>query len=382
MLTHTQFQNLAKQFMGNAVKATAGDNVWIEYQGDVGKTLADACADALNDMGATPFVIDAGAGALRALFDAADASGDREGYFKSEGAKLLEKMKTMQGYIRICDRHETERANFNPDDMMDYRRFMMKDVTDHRVKHTRWLVTDAPTDEFAESCGMSRDEFDEFYYGACMADYSLMGEAVKPLEALMTSGKKVRITGKETDISFSIEGIPAKECTGEFNIPDGECFTAPVKDSVNGHILYGPSSYLGTHFPWIKLTCENGRIMTAESEGDDLTKRLNDILDTDPGARYFGEFAIAFNPMVTKPVGSILFDEKIAGSFHLTPGQCYEDIAPNGNVSAVHWDMVKIQRPDFGGGDIYIDDELIRRDGIFVREDLKALNPENLLKTS
>ncbi len=381
MLNQTQFQDLAKQFMGNAVKATTGDNIWIEYQGDVGKTLADACATYLETIGATSYVIDAGAGALRALFDAAEQSGDRDAYFQSEGEKLLEKMKTMQGYIRICDRHETERANFKPADMMDYRRLMMKNVTDHRVKNTRWLVTDAPTDEFAQSCGMSRDEFDKFYYGACMTDYSKMAEAVKPLEDLMTRGKHVRITGKETDISFSIEGIPSKPCTGEFNIPDGECFTAPVRDSVNGHILYGPSSYLGIHFPWIKLHCENGRVEKAESEGEDLTKKLNDILDTDPGARYFGEFAIGFNPMVTKPVGSILFDEKIAGSFHLTPGQCYEDIAPNGNVSAVHWDMVKIQRPEFGGGDIYIDDELIRRDGVFVREDLKGLNPENLLKS-
>jgi len=345
MLTHTQFQNLAKQFMGNAVKAAKGDNIWVEYQGEVGKILADACADYLKSIDAIPFVIDAGSGVLGELFDKAKNSNDRHAYFQNEGQILLEKMKDMQGYIRICDRHDTERANFNPDDMMDYRKLMMK-------------------------------------YGACMADYSLMGEAVKPLEALMTSGKHVRITGKETDISFSIECIPAKECTGEFNIPDGECFTAPVKDSVNGHILYGPSSYLGIHFPWIKLECEHGRVVDAKSEGDDLTKKLNDILDTDPGARYFGEFAIGFNPMVTKPVGSILFDEKIAGSFHLTPGQCYEDIAPNGNVSAVHWDMVKIQRPDFGGGDIYIDDELIRRDGIFVREDLKGLNPENLLKTS
>ena len=380
MLTQTQFNDLAKQFMDSAVKAKTGDDIWIEYQGDTGLKLADACAKYIQSIGAKPFVIDAGAGALNATFDAAEKSDNRDAYFQSEGQRLLDKMKTMQGYIRICDRHETERANFNPDDMMDYRRLMMKEVTDHRVKHTRWLVVDSPTPEFADSCRMTESEFDEFYYNACMADYSKMGDAVKPLEDLMTNGKHVRITGKDTDISFSIEGIPAKECTGERNIPDGECFTAPVRDSVNGQILYGPSSYLGIHFPWIKLNCEDGRVIKAEFEGADLTKKLNDILDTDPGARYFGEFAIAFNPMVTKPVGSILFDEKIAGSFHLTPGQCYDDIAPNGNKSAVHWDMVKIQRPEFGGGDIYIDDELIRRDGVFVRSDLLGLNPENLMK--
>ncbi len=380
MLTENQYKNLAKQFLGQAVQAKSGESIWIEYQGAVGQNMALTCANYIKSIGGNPFMIDAGADALRQVFDAAERSGDRDGYFQSEGQKLLEKMKSMQGYIRICDRHDVENADFNPDDMMDYRRLMMKDVTDHRVKHTRWLVVDSPTPEFAASCRMSESEFEQFYYNACMADYGRMHEAVKPLEDLMTRGKHVHITGEDTDIQFSIENIPAQQCTGKHNIPDGECFTAPVKDSVNGKILYGPSSYLGIRFPWIKLECEDGRVVNALSDGDGLTKKLNHILDTDAGARYFGEFAIAFNPMVTQPVGSILFDEKIAGSFHLTPGQCYEDIAPNGNKSAVHWDMVKIQRPEFGGGDIVIDGELIRRDGVFVRDDLLGLNPENLMK--
>lgn len=379
MLTKIQLEQLAKQFMSQSVEAQSNDSIWIEYQGDVGRNLADSCAEYIQSIGGNPFVIDAGAGALDDLFKKANESNDRDGYLVQEGEKLLEKMKEMQGYIRICDRHDVERANFNPDDMMDYRRLMMKEVTDHRVNNTRWLVVDSPTPEFAQSCGMNDEEFSQFYFDACMADYSKMADAVKPLENLMKTAKHVHITGEDTDIQFSLEGISAVACTGTHNIPDGECFSCPVKDSVEGKILYGPSSYLGIHFPWVKLECEKGRIVNAISDGEDLTKKLNDILDTDPGARYFGEFAIGFNPMVTKPVGSILFDEKIAGSFHLTPGQCYED-ASNGNNSAVHWDLVKIQRPEFGGGDIVIDGELIRRNGLFVREDLKGLNPENLIK--
>jgi len=378
MLNSSQLDQLSQQFLNGSVEAASGDAVWVEYQGDVGKMLADHCAAYLRSIGAEAFVIDAGADALKTLFDQAEHSGNRDDFFVAEGEKLLQKMQQMQGYIRICDRHNVEAAQFAPDDMMDYRRLMMKDVTDYRVKHTRWLIVDAPTAEFAASCRMDQADFDRFYFNACMADYSKMRQAVKPLEDLMTRGRHVHITGQDTDIQFSIEGIPAQECTGTHNIPDGECFTAPVRDSVNGKILYGPSSYLGIHFPWIKLECEAGRVIAATSETDDLTQKLNGILDTDAGARYFGEFAIGFNPSVTQPVGSILFDEKIAGSFHLTPGQCYEDIAPNGNKSAVHWDMVKIQRPEFGGGDIIIDDELIRRDGLFVRDDLKGLNPENL----
>jgi leucyl aminopeptidase (aminopeptidase T) len=170
MLSQSQFDQLAQQFLGTAVKAKDGESVWVEYQGDVGRVLADHCAKYLQSIGANPFVIDAGAGALRSLFDAADQSGSRDDYFVAEGQKLLAQMKTMQGYIRICDRHDVEKANFNPDDMMDYRRLMMKDTTDYRVKNTRWLVVDAPTPDFAASCRMDQGSFDEFYFNACMTE--------------------------------------------------------------------------------------------------------------------------------------------------------------------------------------------------------------------
>ncbi|HSV42008.1 MAG TPA: aminopeptidase, partial [Methanomassiliicoccales archaeon] len=109
----------------------------------------------------------------------------------------------------------------------------------------------------------------------------------------------------------------------------------------------------------------------------DKTKELNQILDTDEGARYVGEFAIGLNPYVNKPLLDTLFDEKIAGSIHFTPGNSYDE-APNGNHSTIHWDMVLIQTKQWGGGEIYFDDVLIRKDGIFVVDELKGLNPENL----
>jgi aminopeptidase len=107
------------------------------------------------------------------------------------------------------------------------------------------------------------------------------------------------------------------------------------------------------------------------------TSRLNAILDSDEGARYIGEFALGFNPYIREPMRDILFDEKIAGSFHFTPGQAYER-ADNGNRSQVHWDLVSIQRPDYGGGEIYFDEKLIRKDGLFIPEELQSLNPESL----
>ena len=163
---------------------------------------------------------------------------------------------------------------------------------------------------------------------------------------------------------------------GDHNIPDGEVFSCPVRDSVEGVIQYNaPTVYQGVSFDDIRLEFEKGKIVNATSNN---TKRLNEILDSDAGARYIGEFAIGFNPYITEPMRDILFDEKIAGSFHFTPGQAYEE-ADNGNKSQVHWDMVCIQRPEYGGGEIIFDGELIRKDGLFVKEELESLNPDALL---
>ena len=104
---------------------------------------------------------------------------------------------------------------------------------------------------------------------------------------------------------------------------------------------------------------------------------MNKVLDTDAGSRYVGEFSFGLNPYILTPMKDTLFDEKIAGSFHMTPGRCYDE-APNGNQSAIHWDLVCIQRPEYGGGEIYLDGVLVRKDGRFVLPELAGLNPENL----
>jgi len=222
---------------------------------------------------------------------------------------------------------------------------------------------------------MSTEAFENFYFDVCNLDYGKMDQAMSPLVELMNKTDKVRITGEGTNLTFSIKDIPAIKCAGELNIPDGEVYTAPVKNSVNGMISYNTSSpYQGFTFEKIKLTFKDGKIIEAIANDTD---RLNKILDTDEGARYIGEFAIGVNPFIQNPMQDILFDEKIDGSFHFTPGQCYDD-AYNSNKSSVHWDIVNIQRPEYGGGNIYFDDVLIRKDGRFVIDELKGLNPENL----
>ena len=258
-----------------------------------------------------------------------------------------------------------------------YEKFYLDPVhMKERVKNTKWVVMNYPTAAMAQKASMSTDEFEDFYFKVCNLDYSKMSKAMDNLVKLMNKTDKVRIVGKGTDLTFSIKDIPAIKCAGEMNIPDGEVFTAPVKNSVNGVLSYNtPSAYSdGFTYENIRFEFKNGKIVDASCND---TKRINKVLDTDAGARYIGEFAIGVNPYITEPMKDILFDEKIMGSFHFTPGACYDE-APNGNSSQIHWDLVCIQTKKYGGGEIYFDDKLIRKDGVFVIDSLKCLNPNNL----
>jgi aminopeptidase len=227
----------------------------------------------------------------------------------------------------------------------------------------------------AQMANMSTEGFEDFYFNVCNLDYAKLSKAMEPLVELMEATDRVRITGKETDLTFSIKGLPAIKCDGHRNIPDGEVFTAPVRESVNGVITFNtPALYEGFTFERVRLEFQDGKIVNATANDQ---KRLERILDTDEGARYIGEFALGLNPHILNPMKDTLFDEKISGSFHFTPGSCYDE-CDNGNKSAIHWDLVFIQRPEYGGGEIYFDDRLIRKDGRFVLPALEPLNPENL----
>jgi aminopeptidase len=227
----------------------------------------------------------------------------------------------------------------------------------------------------AQLANTSLEAFEDFYFDVCCLDYGKMSLAMDPLVALMEKTDRVRLVAPGTDLTFSIQGIPAIKCCGLRNIPDGEVYTAPVRDSVNGRITYNtPSVYQGFTYENVSFTFEKGKIVSATANH---TEKINQLLDTDEGARYVGEFALGVNPFVTKPMKDTLFDEKIMGSFHFTPGQAYT-IADNGNRSAIHWDLVLIQTPAWGGGELWFDDVLIRQDGRFVLPALEALNPENL----
>lgn len=244
--------------------------------------------------------------------------------------------------------------------------------SDVRVNQRKWVLLNYPSLLDSYKAKMTSTEFMEFALRVMTVNYKSMSELIKPLKKLMDKTDKVRIVSPGTDITFSIKGMGSIPCVGEMNIPDGELYSAPVKNSVNGIITYNtPSPYQGRVYNHVSLEFKDGKIINATC--DDDNEKLNEIFNTDEGARYVGEFSLGFNPEILYPMGDILYDEKILGSIHFTPGQAYKDCY-NGNDSGIHWDMVLIQRKDYGGGEIYFDDVLIRKDGMFVLEELKPLN--------
>lgn len=288
-----------------------------------------------------------------------------------EGARI----RKMKAFIAIRGADNASELADVPADRLSLYSKSMRPVQNFRVNHTRWCVLRWPTPSMAQSAGMSTEAFEDFYFDVCTMDYRKMALAMKPLAKRMAQTDAVRIKGPGTDLSFSIKGIGSQMCKGDRNIPDGEVFSCPVKNSIEGVIQFNtPSLYSGTKFENVRLEFKRGRVVGATANH---SARLNQILDTDSGARYTGEFSLGFNPFIMNPMCDILFDEKIAGSLHLTPGQAYS-ACDNGNRSAVHWDMVLIQRKDWGGGEVWFDKELIRRDGLFVPKDLKPLNPDRL----
>ncbi len=288
----------------------------------------------------------------------------------------MSRMKKVQAYIAVRGSANASESSDVDAGLLAMYSKTLRPVLNHRVNKTKWVVLRWPSPSMAQGAGMSTEAFENLYFDVCTMDYVKMAKAMIPLEKRMNKADRVHIKAPGTDLTFSIKGIGAKKCEGTRNIPDGEVFSCPVKKSVNGVISYNtPTIYSGTKFENVRLEFKDGKIIKATANN---TKRLNEILDTDPGARYIGEFALGFNPHIQNPMCDILFDEKISGSLHFTPGQAYET-CDNGNRSAVHWDMVLIQRPEWGGGEVWFDDEMIRKDGKFLPKDLRLLNPENLI---
>lgn len=361
-----RIDQLARQLVRYSTGLKRGEKVLLDLY-DVPEAMGIALVREARSRGAVPLVsLNSGRLGRELLKGATDEQ------YRLLAKHRLAEMKDMDAYIAVRGSHNIAETSDVPSAKMDLAQSHMRKVLRHRVEKTKWCVLRWPHPSMAQQAGMSTEAFEDFYFRVCLLDYQSLKPAMKALARLMTDTDQVRILGPGTDLEFSIKGIPAIPCGGEYNIPDGECFTAPVRNSVNGVITHNAGTiYHGIPFDGIKLEFEKGKIVHAEADGK--TREINKILDADEGARYIGEFALGFNPEIREPMRDILFDEKIAGSFHFTPGQAYDE-ASNGNKSKVHWDMVSIQRSDYGGGEIWFDGKLIRKNGKFLPKSLQKLN--------
>jgi aminopeptidase len=362
---------LAANLIGYSTALQKGEKLLIEVF-DEGLPLAEALVREAYQAGAVPFVTVKNNKLLRQLLKTATAE-----QLSLIAAWEAARMESVDAYIAVrAAQNISELSDVPSQQMQLYQQYWNKPVhMDIRIPKTKWCVLRYPNNSMAQLANTSLEAFEDFYFKVCNLDYAKMDRAMTPLIELMEKTDKVRIVGPGTNLTFSIKGIPAVKCSGSMNIPDGEVYTAPVRDSVYGCLTYNtPSIHNGVTYENVRLEFAAGKVINATAND---TEKLTQVLDTDEGARYIGEFALGVNPYITKAMKDILFDEKISGSFHFTLGNAYDN-AFNGNRSSIHWDLICIQTPEYGGGEIWFDDRLIRKDGRFVLPELNGLNPENL----
>ena len=364
---------LSSNLLNHSVKLQKDEKILIEMLGIDCLDLATELIKQAKEIGAIPLFNIIDYKVLKELL-----LNCKEEQIKEYAKFDLEKMKEVDAYIGIRSANPKELDGIPKENMEIYNKYYQVPVHfEERVKNTKWCILRYPTEWIAKKAKMSLEDFNDFFYNVCTIDYDKMEKAMEPLKQLLTNTKNVHIIGPGTDLIFSVEGIPAEKYFGTYNIPDGEVASCPTKYSANGYITYNTETvYNGVTFNNIYFELKDGKIIKAEA--GDKTKELNEILDIDEGARYIGEFAFGLNPYVKNTMGDTLFDEKVTGSFHFTPGTALEE-SDNGNRSNIHWDIVCIQTPEYGGGEIYFDDVLIRKDGRFILKELEPLNPENLM---
>ncbi len=370
-MTDPRLEKLADILVNYSVKVEKGEKVLIQNNNGE-PDFVKALVRAVHKAGGLAFV------------DLKDRAIDRELYrggpekqFDLQARFELERMKAMDAFIGFTSLRNSFAWKDIPSDKMGlYNKYIWGKVhIEERVPNTKWVVLRFPSAAMAQNAGMSEEAFEDFYFDVCTMDYARMSKAMDPLVELMQRTDKVRVLGPETDLRFSIKGMPAIKCDGSMNIPDGEVYSAPLRESAEGVVRYNaPSEKDGFKFENVRLEFKGGKIVGASAND---SARINSMLNIDEGARYLGEFAIGVNPFITQPLLDTLFDEKIRGSVHITPGNSYDDCF-NGNRSSLHWDLVLMQDEASGGGELWFDDRLVRKDGIFVVPELEGLNPDKL----
>lgn len=365
---------LAEFLVTYSTRIQPGEISLIHCVGDVRKEFVSYLIEEILKAGGQPLIWQDNPAWLRQLINTDNHRG-----LNLQMNNRLREIKKVQAVFHLFSEGNVYELFGLPVKRLDYYLKLARPIVEWRCNKTKRILTSLPSEASAQLAGMSTAQFDKFYFDVCLGvDYLQMDKAMDLLVKKMQATDKVTIVGPGTDISFSIKGIPAIKCAGRENLPDGEVFTAPVKESINGCISFNtPTNYNGQRFDPLSLSYQSGRLVGITASNQQQQKAAEEILHTDNGAQYVGEFAFGLNPQIVRPVGEILFDEKIAGSIHFTPGSCYAEASNGNDNSAIHWDMILRQTADCGGGEVYFDGELIRKDGLFLGE-LAALNPENL----
>ena len=365
---------LAENILKNSVQLKKGEKIYIEAFGASTKDFFNELIKENIKLGAVPFYFYNDASFEKSLIEGAS-----EKQIEDYTAIHKRLMEEADCYVAVRGYDDAfALSDVSPKNMDRFGKIFQEQVHMRtRLPKTRWCVLRWPNTSMAAMSRMSLKQFEDFYFDACLLDYRKMGKAMMPLKELMDKTENVHIKGNDTDLTFSLKGIKAIVCDGKMNIPDGEVYSAPVKDSINGYVQFNTDTmYDGVFYSNIRLEFKNGRIVTGTSLVNN--DKFQKMLDLDDGSRYMGEFALGVNTYITHPILDILFDEKTCGSFHMAIGNSYEDETNNGNKSSIHWDLVKIQTLEHGGGEIWFDNKLIRKDGLFVLPELKGLNPQNL----
>jgi len=374
LTVETAAQQLAGILVEHSCRLQPGERVLIEAVGAPRDVVAAVVRKAA-ESGASPFVVFKEDAVLRelALVQSPD---DLRLVAESE----LTLLRSMDALIGIRAHRNCHELGDLPEEKRRavYEHYVRPVHCEYRNLHLRRVFVRWPTAAAAQAARLCTDAFRRLFFRACLIDYAALEEAARPLLARLVEADRVRLVGPDdTDLRFDITGVPAITMAGRQNVPDGEIQTSPVPGSLNGRVRYNvPSTYMGHFFPEIGLDFRNGEVVDVFGACDN--KQVWSILRQDEGALRVGEFAVGINPALDRPVGDLLFDEKMWGSVHLAQGNSYRE-TDNGNRSAVHWDIVLHQTADAGGGEMYLDDDLIRRDGRFVVPELKHLNPEELL---
>ena len=362
-----RIEKLADLLVNYSVAVKPGDKVVV--QGSIaGEPLLQAVFASVLKAGGNPIVMPSLPGSEETMYRYAN---DAQLQHVPEPQKLI--MSTYDARIVILAEQNTkELSHVDPAKMVlrsRARTELMKIMMERSAAGSlRWVLGPYPTNALAQDAEMSLSDYEDFVYSACLPDmndpigyWRKFSDWQQKIVDWLKGKQRVRVKGKETDLTMSIAGRQFINCNGKVNMPDGEVFTGPVEDSMNGHVLYSfPAIEHGHEVSGIRLTFEHGQVVkaTAEKNQEFLLKTIA----TDEGSRRVGEFAIGTNEGIKQFTREILFDEKIAGTFHMALGAAYPETGSQ-NESAVHWDMICDLRD---GGEIWVDDVLLYKNGKFV----------------